>query len=464
VTQADLVERLASHRTIGSAPREQLEWLAAHGELRRYSAGDVVVRVGEPVRDLIIVLRGRFGIRIERGGVTRKVMEWRAGDVGGCIPFSRLQLSPGHSTVEEDAEMLAVDKDCFPELVSRCYEMTALFVHVMLDRARRFTSSDFQVEKMVSLGRLSAGLAHELNNPASAVARSAPELSARLNELEASALALGSLRLTAEQLAAIAKVRTQCDSPAAWATLSPLERSDREDAIDGWLRGRGMRNVSAADLCQTALTVEGLDQLATSLGKEPLEFALKSIGARHRTNTLASEIAIASRRIHDLVAAIKGFTYMDQSRVPRPVVIGKGLADTIAMYVSNAKAKSVIVTLDVPPDLPEIEGLGGELNQVWSNLIGNAIDAVAESGHVQVSAGTKGDKLVVRVVDDGPGVPEELQEKIFEPFFTTKPVGSGTGLGLDIARRVVYEHDGEIEMDSRPGRTEFRVLLPLRRA
>jgi len=460
VSEAALVERLVAHRTLGSAPREQLEWLAAHGRLKRIEVGEVVAKTGDPIVDLYVVLTGRFSIRVDRGGGLRKVLEWGPGDVGGLLPFSRMTRGPGVTTVDESGELLMVGRDCFPEMISRCQEITAALVHIMVDRARRFTTSDFQTEKMISLGRLSAGLAHELNNPASALKRSAGELGARVFELEASALALGAVRLSAEQLATIAALRNRCANPGVRAALSPLERADRAEEVGAWLARRGTRGATAEELAETALTVEDLELLARSLGDDVLGFALHSLAAGQRMRALASEVEIAAKRIHHLVGAIKGFTYMDQSHVPKPVAIGKGLLDTMAVLGAKARGKSVNVTVNVADDLPPVDGLGGELNQVWENLISNAIDAVPESGHVEVSAVGRPDAVVVTVADDGPGVPADLVEKIFDPFFTTKPMGQGTGLGLDIARRIVRQHDGQIELDSKPGRTAFRVILP----
>jgi signal transduction histidine kinase len=376
-----------------------------------------------------------------------------------------MQTSPGVTTVDEDGELLMVGSDCFPEMISRCQQITAVLVHVMVDRARRFTSSGFQVERMVSLGRLAAGLAHELNNPASALARTAGELASRVFDLEANALALGAVQLSAEQLSAIVAARGR-DKPGARptrSTLSPLERADREDAVADWVAGHGGCGVTADELAETPLTVDQLDRLAGALGEDALGFGLRSLVAGYRTRTLASEVESAAKRIHDLVAAIKGFTYMDQSRTPRPVEIGKGLADTMEVLGAKARGKSVEVSLHVADDLPTVEALGGELNQVWDNLISNAIDAVPESGHIEVTAVGQPKWVVVTVVDDGPGIPAGIMERIFDPFFTTKPMGSGTGLGLDMARRIVREHEGQLEVESRPGRTEFRVLLPYQR-
>ena len=461
MTDAGLIERLAAHRMLGSAPREQLEWLAAHGTLRHFERGDQITSMEEPLKALFVVLSGHAVIRVDRGAGPRKVMAWHGGDVSGLLPYSRLTNPPGVVRVDEPTEILMVDREHFPEMIHRCPDVTATLVHAMLDRARRFAKSDLQDEKMVSLGRLSAGLAHELNNPASALARSAKEFAACLSELEGSALALGATQLTPEQIALIREVRNQCGDPAARAALSPLDRAEREEAVTEWLERHGARGDTAQALVETAITVESLERIKQSLGEESLGLALRSIGATCRTRLLAKEVEVAATRIHSLVAAIKGFTYMDQSTVPTEVVVGKGLADTLAVLGGKARRKSVAVTLQIPEDLPAVEGFGGELNQVWANLIDNAIDAVPESGQVDVSAAGENGFVVVRVVDNGPGVPDKLKEQIFDPFFTTKPQGQGTGLGLDIARRLVSEHDGVIELDSRPGRTEFRVILPV---
>src|SRR5215471_8744131 len=207
VTDAPLIDRLIAHRTVGSAPLEQLQWLVSKGTLKHFEAGDVLNTKGELIPYLYVLLSGHAAIRVDRGSGRLQVIEWWGGDVTGLLPYSRLTGAPGNSTAEEPTEVLAIHSDHFPEMIANCHELTAILVHVMLDRARRFTSADLQTEKLVSLGRLSAGLAHELNNPASAVARSAEELSGCLFELEASALTLGSAGLTARQLAVLSEVR-----------------------------------------------------------------------------------------------------------------------------------------------------------------------------------------------------------------------------------------------------------------
>jgi signal transduction histidine kinase len=314
---------------------------------------------------------------------------------------------------------------------------------------------------MHSLGRLAAGLAHELNNPASAVARSAQELAGCLSDVEAAARALGKAELSDEQLVVVKRFGERCMQTAGPNTLSPIERADREDAVTEWLDGHKVDPDVAVSLAESGVMPAELEEMASTVSGRPLEIVLKWIAAVCATRRLAGEIESAASRIHNLVSAIKGFTYMDQNTSPVPVDIGKGLADTLTLLKGKAKKKSVDVHLQVDASLPKIEGLGGELNQIWQNLIDNALDAVPEGGHVAVEAAPNGEKVVVQVIDDGPGIPKEIRERIFDPFFTTKPIGLGSGLGLDIVQRVVRRHGGEIALDTRPGRTEFRVTLPL---
>jgi signal transduction histidine kinase len=331
----------------------------------------------------------------------------------------------------------------------------------MVDRARHFTSSYLHDEKLVSLGRLAAGLAHELNNPASAIARSAGALPANSLAADAASRALGSLGLDNEQMSVIERVREACFAGGFPALLSALEQERREESITNWLEEHDLETAAAEALTETHVTLDLLDQLAGSIDGAPsLNAAVRWIATSCAARGLTAEIQEAASRIYDLVAAIKGFTQMDRESVPEPVEIGQGLANTVVVLRARAKSKSVSLSMNVENNLPCVNGFGGELNQVWANLLDNALDAVGEGGRVELAATRERDDVVVRVIDDGPGVPAEIRDRIFDPFFTTKPVGEGTGLGLDIVRRLVQRHNGRIELESKPGRTEFRVTLP----
>lgn len=450
------------HRTLGRAPRAELEWIAARSTLIHLDQDYLVVHEGDGVQAMWILLTGHLSIHIDLGTGPRKALEWRGGDVSGLLPYSRMVQAPGNVIVHEPAEMVRLDKEHIPGLIRECPEVTAILVHVMLDRARQFTSHDFHDEKMRSLGRLAAGLAHELNNPASAVVRGAKALVLSLDEAESADRELGSTCSSPAILDTVDRLRATHWADAAMTPRSPVERADREEAWERWLHAHGveLRNVEA--LAQSSLELAQLDELAALVRNDAkvLSAAIRAVAAARTTRHLAWQVETGASRIHSLVSAVKGFTHLDQAMVLAPVNLGQGLRDTLAVLGSKAKSKSIELTLQVADDLPVITGIGGELNQVWANLLDNALDAAPNMGHVEVLATRQGNDVLVRFIDDGSGIPPEIAKRIFDPFYTTKPVGEGTGLGLDISRRLVRRHDGQIEFESRPGRTEFRVTLP----
>ncbi len=367
---------------------------------------------------------------------------------------------PGDSAAEEPTEYLVIREQDFSAMVAACHEVTSRLVHIMVDRTRQFTSSDLLDEKMISLGKLAAGLAHELNNPASAAARSAKQLTQRLIAADIAARRLGAVQLSDEQSAALESTRDLCLSTATPSVRSAIEQADRENEIADWLVDNASDDSAAEQLAETPVTVDALDALAAALDGDTLDRALAWIASGCLVRGLAVEIEEAATRIFNLVSAIKGFTYMDQAVTAQPVDVYAGLRNTLTVLAAKARAKSVGVSITSDSDSLVIDGFGGELNQVWSNLIDNAIDAVGVGGHVSLSAAREQRNVVVRILDDGPGIPREIRDRIFDPFFTTKPVGEGTGLGLDISRRLILRHSGEIRIDSQPGRTEVIVTIP----
>jgi signal transduction histidine kinase len=456
-----LIDRLAEHKTLGSAPREELAWMVAHGTLHMLDIGEALAHKGVQVEWLHVLLSGRVDLLVDRGSGPQKAIEWRAGDVSGVLPYSRLGSPPGDAIAQELTEVLSLPRGCLRAMTYECHEITTILVHIMLDRARLFTSGDLQNEKMISLGKLSAGLAHELNNPASAIERSAGLLEDRLEEAEAATHALGVARLSDAQLAAVDGIRSSCLAKTIHGVRSPVERADREEAISDWLADHGLDTDTAEALSDTEVTFEALNALAATVQGPALDAVLRWAAAGCAVRSLASEIQDAAMRISGLVMAIKGFTHMDQAMVAEPVDLGPSLGNTVAVLKSKARGKSIAVDVELENELPRVRGYAGELNQIWGNLIDNALDAVPQGSRVEVKAGRKGASVIVRIVDNGPGIPSAIRERIFEPFFTTKAVGQGTGLGLDIVRRLVRHNDGSIEVESEPGHTEFRVTLPI---
>jgi signal transduction histidine kinase len=459
VSKEEVLARLAKHRLLGNAPVAEHEWLAAHGVMRTYPAGSVVTSKSEHANLLLVLFAGHLVIRADRGTGSHKIFEWQAGEVGGVVPYSRVTSPPFDVVAEEAAEALAIHKEWLAEMIRECPVTTDRLVHVMLDRVRQFKASDLHNEKLVSLGKLAAGLAHELNNPTSAVVRSAKVLRQSLDGAEEASRVLASAGLTPTQFAAIDQARAMCEAAQDAAPRTPMERADREDELTDWLAGHRATQEYAIPLADTGITPAALDLLAETVHGDALEAALGWISACVLVRAVAGEIDTAATRIHDLVSAVKSFSGMDHTPSAEAVDIRRGIADTITMLGGKVRAKTVQLSVDIPDDVPRAHAVSAELNQVWMNLLDNALDAVEVGGKVGVVATRRGDIILVKIIDNGAGIPEEVQKRMYEPFFTTKPVGKGTGLGLEIAKRLLQRSEGGLDFQSVPGRTVFEVRL-----
>jgi signal transduction histidine kinase len=463
VAESPLVERLAALTTLASIPRSQLEWLVAHGEVLRFKTGDVMFYKAGELPGPYVVLCGHFAIYVERDGVVQRVREWKTGDVSGRLPFSRMTTVPGDAIADEPVECLVIPWQHVKEMIRECYEFTALCVHEMVDRARQFRSFDLQTEKLTSLGRLSAGLAHELNNPSAAVVRSSKAFASCRKRLASASLLLGAAGLSTEQLAIVHTLEASATETVTEARSS-MARADREDAIAQWLEEHGIDVELSEALADSSVELPQLEDAARTLTAPQLQVAIEYVAATVTANLLTAEISVAASRIETLVAAVKDYTHRDRAQAPEPVNLAKHLTDTLTLLGFKARGKSVTMELNLEPNLPDALGLPGELNQVWVNILDNAIDAVPEAGRVVLTAGRDRESIAVSIVDNGKGIPDKDLRRIFEPFFTTKPVGQGSGMGLDIVQAILVRNNGSIEVSSTPGRTEFRVRLPIAEA
>jgi signal transduction histidine kinase len=332
---------------------------------------------------------------------------------------------------------------------------------IMIDRSREFTRHGEQREKLVSLGKLSAGLAHELNNPTAAIQQRAEALRRRIDGL--GAMALGGFD-PATAAALRTRVRAIVDAGAVGSPqiLDALERSDAEEALAGWLDTRGLPGAWAAaeTFVSAGLSPEDLERLTTEIPADAVAASLGWVETELAMRLLVEDIADASGRVVDLIAAVKAYSNMDSAPRSHDIDLHDGLNSTLTMLGHKLRSKDIVLRTEFGNDTPHVTGNPGELNQVWTNLLDNAIDAVAMGGEILVRTSDEAGSAVVEVRDNGAGIPEEIQGRMFEPFYTTKDVGQGTGLGLDIVRRIVERHLGQVYVDSEPGRTCFTVRIP----
>lgn len=440
-------------------PDDQIDWFISQSQEFSVKAGEIYSRQGSPADAMFVILEGHIQARGEFAGETI-IFGLEPGDVTGLLPFSRMKEFKVNLRAEVDTRALRFASSLFPTLVQTMPELTQRLVGLMSDRIRETTRIEQQRDRLASLGKLSAGLAHELNNPASAAKRAATQLRDMIKNIRNASLELGRRDLTPVQKAEIEKLENffiQRDDPPPDA----LTMSDLEEQLDSLLRSHGQNDLwqLAADLAHKNVKPEMLESLFAILDAGTARAALIRIAASVEIANLLNEIESSTSRISDLVRAIKEYTYMDQSPLQN-VDIVKSLETTL-IIMNHKLRRGVEVQRDYQPVPFLVNSFGSELNQIWTNLIDNAIDAMGGKGVLRVRTYREDNCVVVEIADSGPGISPEVEAHIFEPFFTTKAVGEGTGLGLDTVQRIVRKHRGNIQVTSKPGDTRFQVWLPL---
>jgi signal transduction histidine kinase len=443
---------------------DQLQWFASNAEELRFSPGDLIVREDDPADSLFVMLQGEVRGRRENGG-DAPVFVGRAGQVLGMLPFSRMTRYTLTVRATEPTWTLRLRKDRFEEMLARIPELLPRLIGVLADRIREYSRAEQQRDKLSALGKLSAGLAHELNNPASAAGRAAQGLREYMRELRRINKTLDNESLSCQERVLLASVEEKLlDRLAAAPVMDALEQSDLEQELASWLTRHGVANAPrlASGLVEAGVDLATLEKLSAKFRGEVLDQVLTRVVSSIGAERLTREIEASTGRISELVRAIKEYTYMDQAP-EQEIDVHRGIESTLTMLKFRLK-HGVSVTREFSPDLPRVVARGSELNQVWTNLIDNAIDAMGGKGELKIRTARELDFVVVEIIDNGPGIPDTVKPHIFDPFFTTKGVGEGTGMGLDTVYRIVRGHRGEISVDSRPGRTSFQVRLPLRAA
>jgi len=441
---------------------QQINWFCDHGEKTELAAGERMFERGEVADHMYLVVTGKIEGHEEIGGEWLLVATTLPGRVTGSLPFSRMKHYPRYTVATEPSTVMCVSKTDFPEMLTVSMEVGQRLVAEMSDRVRGDVRQQQQRDKMIALGRLSAGLAHELNNPAAAVRRAASDLSEKLKRLRSLSSRLPRHGVDETEMAAMDVFCSRARSKTP-TRVSPLERSEREEALNTWLEDRNVEDAwrVAGTFSDLGLTTDDLDGLAGKLGSSKLSDVMAWLEGELAATQILSEISSSADRISELIASVKTYSHMDRSSEHKPTDVREGLDNTLTMLGHKIKTKNITLKRDYQDDLPAIRANAGELNQVWTNLIDNALDALGDGGELRIEAHKTDSGVITRVIDNGPGIPDDILPRIFEPFFTTKDVGQGTGLGLDIAQRIVRTHQGQLEVRSQPGRMQVIVRLPL---
>ncbi len=455
-----LINDLRKVHTFSDLSHEHLAWFVDKSEEIRCEPGEIFARPGDPAVWLVVILEGE--IRFQReDDPDAPVFTVSAGQITGYLPYSRLTQIRGTGRALAATRMLRLHKDNIPEMLHRIPEIGQRLVALLADRIRETARIETQRDKLAALGKLSAGLAHELNNPAAAAGRAAASLREALETVREASIRLARHALSGEQRESIFQFESEATHFVPAVPADPLAQSDREDQIGGWLEKHQVANSwkIAPVLADMGVETTRLEGLAGEVGAAVVSDAMVRIASILTIYRLLGEIENSTRRISDLVRAIKEYSYMDRAAM-QEVDLQQGLESTLAILGHRLKS-GIKVVREYGRDIPQICAYGGELNQVWTNLLDNAIEAMQGKGEIHLRTALELDRVLVEIRDNGPGIPADVQPHIFEPFFTTKGVGEGTGLGLDTVCRIVRNHHGEIRVTSHPGDTRFQVYLPL---
>ena len=440
-----------------------IDWLIEKGEVNQYLKGDLLFKPDDHVDNLLIFLEGSVDIYVDTPQGRQDLLLFEPGDISGHLPFSRSKGKVNaYGRVLEDLKLLELPKSFFIEMVNISYSLTQALVSVMSDRIRDTSENAFQDEKLKALGKISAGLAHELNNPISAIVRSSENLNLQLRYSSENFKAAMQIKFSPEEADGVnglilKKIDAYKTNPK---DFSLLERQDRMDDLLDWLDDHAINDSEqiAETFTEYNFTEEDLDKMSTHLVDE-LKFssALKWMDHQLSVNLLVGEIKEASTRVATLVHSIKEYSHMDHGLGKEEIDLHDGLRTTLSILGHQFREKQINIDKQFEDNLPFIVANSGELNQVWTNLLANAIDVVEPNGKITISTFMDRDYICVCIEDNGAGIPQEILHQIWEPFFTTKKVGEGTGIGLDFVKKIIQRHKGSIRVESEPGKTRFIV-------
>ena len=460
------IEELKKVIALSELPDEHIQWIIDHSEYFEYDEGEVVGKTGDPADWMFFIIEGRIDYYRNING---KLVYYHyftndaeSGGVTGLLPYSRLKTYNGDAIVSIKIRGIRLNKDYFKDLEQLNPDFIQRLIGYMTERARSFATTQLQHEKVNALGNLAAGIAHELNNPASAINRISYDLANRLFlniELTENMIRQGTNAENIKYLRNKIESRDKLEKPK----LSALQRMIKEDELMHWLDEKGLpTDQDVVDTFTDAgFTGDELESLSDNLPKDELLQILLWIENLLTSQKIIKDLAEASTRISTLVGAIKSHVHMDRTDEMLPTDIHNDIENTLTLLGYKLREKNISVKKSFCNDMIQVPAYVGELNQVWTNLIDNAIYAMEKNGELIVETACDTKNVNVKIIDNGSGIPAEIQSRIFDPFFTTKKVGEGTGIGLDLVQRIIKRHNGKIKVHSKPGRTEFHVCVPI---
>jgi len=463
--QSITVSTLKDFEALKNVPDDELQWLIDNCRHYTIQDGEHLTVQGQQLGGPHFIISGRFTLYIIQNGSRREFATFGAGNVTGYLPFSRGVIATANSQAIGDVELISFPTERIREMIKDHFEITQALVHVMSNRVREFTALQQQNEKMMALGKLSAGLAHELNNPASAIVRDSVSLIEHLRMEPQSFKKVIAIQMDAAQIDAVNNELFRLLALKDRPQLTLKEKTKREDELTNWLDAHNVENSYevAENFVDFGFGTDNLETFCKSIPENYCSPVFNWISNLLVTERMVEDIQESSRRIADLVSSVKTFTHMDRGFDKQYADIHTGIRNTLTMLGYKLKKGNITFVENYDEALPPVKALIGELNQVWTNLVDNALDAMEPNGKGTLTIKTERDREFVQVtiMDDGPGIPNDIKSRIFDPFFTTKEMGKGTGMGLEVVQRIVNQHNGSIKVRSVPGKTEFIICFPI---
>ncbi|HKI79339.1 MAG TPA: ATP-binding protein [Ignavibacteriaceae bacterium] len=468
MSQPVTIEDLRKVAALQNLPDEHLQWILDRSEYIEYNDGDTLLTTGEPIDHMYCFFEGKMNFYMNVSGklVYYHSIENNAhsGGITGVLPYSRLKTSPGSAYATGRLRGIKIHKKYFKELEQLNPDFIQHLIGYMTERARSFATTQIQQEKVSALGKLAAGIAHEMNNPAAAISRISEELNKRLKRNFRLTKELLKYNISPELLSNIQEMAGNKENNSSRKTkFTPLQCIQNENELNEWLNEKGINssNEMAETFSEAGITQDELEKIIQNVPGEAFQNILDWLENLMSSELIIKDLDNASDRITMLVGAIKSHVRMDRSGDLHKTNIHEDIENTLLLLGYKINEKNISLEKKFCDDMNGVDAYVGELNQVWTNIIDNAIYAVSQNGEIVIE--TKCDKkhITVRITDNGTGIPKEIQSRIFDPFFTTKKVGEGTGIGLDISRNVINRHKGEIKVYSVPGQTEFIISIPI---